>query len=627
MIDRIKILPPSEAQKIAAGEVVERPANILKELLENSIDAASSNIVIEIKDAGKSLIKVDDDGCGIDADDLALAVHPHATSKISTVDDLTEIRTFGFRGEALASIAAVAKFTITSRQAIDSFATNAVFEHGEVASLSSVARSPGSSVEVKDLFYNIPVRKKFLKQDETEWNQIVQLVYAVALSHLNISFKLIHNQKVFLHAPAVKNLNDRVAQLWGVNIASQFMSLETKKADISLSGVISSHQYWRYGKHQIFLFVNGRWIKNPELIKAFIKGYGNILPTGKFPAGVLSLTIDRASIDVNVHPKKEEVRFSRPGVVCNAITDAISELLRNKAVEAFIPTSSLSEISSIDTSVIEPETTRTIFVGEYLAQADRELKQKKNFFSNNNDQRNFHALGNIFAVSRVEPSSDSSNLIGQGEPGDIQKQVSMLNDDKNKTVFSGKIIGQILNTYIILETPDGLTFVDQHAAHERILYEQMKDSIIARQSILLMFPFTINLPLGDIEIFEQYEDIFLQLGLSCNRMGPQSLAIKSVPLGVANIDIEQILRLGIDLVQNMQKDESKQKVQQALYQHVHSHLACKKAVKSGDKLLLEQMEKLIEDIAKTEFPFICIHGRPTYWQLSQTEIAKFFQRL
>jgi DNA mismatch repair protein MutL len=716
-MSKIKILSPYEAQKIAAGEVVERPAHILKELLENAIDAGASQITVYIQGAGKTCIRIVDNGSGMGYDDIKLSVIAHATSKITTVEDLTSVATYGFRGEALASVAAVSRLTITSRNDELEYAWQVRFEQGDVATELRVAAEQGTDIEVRDLFYNIPARKKFLKQDETEWNQLQQLVHAIALSHLAISFKLYHNDRLVLQSPAVTNLKDRAAQIWGVSTAQQFLPLElSTTGPVQLSGVITSHQVWRYGKHQIFFFVNGRWVKDIELVKSLCKGYNNVLPPGKFPAGVIMLKLDPLTIDVNVHPKKEEVRFTKPQVVTNMVTQAVQATLRAQmatTVDLFkgndltIPVEDGPRIGVRDDKEVmnESKSFYSQDAGPQLITADfQDGFDERNFFQIDPSSSSIitplipsdcqaivsrhdpesstspssvhpeefrypvhpesahvlrHAATQLLSMSGSKDSKDMSgqsqsvtrivvdspdtmpewpkrttpstftnlgNVFTQAQPDAEQQQVmQMPTRTPTAAVFSGTLVGQVLNTYLIIDRADGIILVDQHAAHERILYEQMRDRVVAREASLLLFPRVLTLAPEELVALERFEGVLNDFGIACDRMGLQALAIKAVPLGVTQIDLEDLLRQVAALALEHEHVEA-EVVQKLLYEHVHSHLACKRAVKAGDVLTRDEMEKLLQDLIIVEKPFICIHGRPTYWKLEKSQLEKFFRR-
>ncbi|MDQ5940337.1 MAG: mismatch repair protein MutL [Candidatus Dependentiae bacterium] len=322
---KIHLLDPLQAQQIAAGEVVERPANIVKELIENSIDAGATVITVRIEKAGKQLISVTDNGCGMNSLDAARCFARHATSKLTNVDQLTSLETFGFRGEALASIAAVGIVSLTTKEQDEPLlGTKISYHHGLYQGSTEVACPAGTSIVIKDLFGTLPVRKTFLKQDETEWNQIQAVVHGIALTHLNVSFVLYKDGERAIEAPAVTTLKDRITQLWSHTLSAQLTPLTFNDREITVEGLVSLPPYARYGKDLIMFWVNNRLVKNSEIARAITKGYLQSLPPGKYPAAFLAITIDPATVDVNIHPRKEEVRFTKPGVVTTCIQKGIT---------------------------------------------------------------------------------------------------------------------------------------------------------------------------------------------------------------------------------------------------------------------------------------------------------------
>ncbi len=327
----IQLLSPAEARKIAAGEVIERPAHIVKELIENALDAGATSISLYATQAGKTQLRIVDNGHGMDPVDARACFLPHATSKITALDDLETINTYGFRGEALASVAAISKVTLTTKRTVDQLGIKITYTEDTLTAEEVIACPTGTEFIIDDLFYNTPARKKFLKQDETEWNAIQQAFYAFCFSHTAIHFKLYHNEKLQLNAPAVATAKDRAAQLWGPDAADFFIPLEPAAIDdklgLQISGFISNHQFWRYGKTHTHFFVNNRWVKNTELSKALFKGYLGVLPPERFPGALIFFTVNQAEIDVNIHPKKEEVRFSKPGLITTALTNAVKATL------------------------------------------------------------------------------------------------------------------------------------------------------------------------------------------------------------------------------------------------------------------------------------------------------------
>src|SRR5579885_499555 len=325
---RIHRLPPHEAHKIAAGEVVERPANVVKELIENALDAGATSITIYIEDGGKKLIRIIDDGSGMSEEDAYLCIEHHTTSKIRSVDDLKTIETFGFRGEALSSICAVSHVVLITKEHDAKHGFRLEIEAGKIINESQVASNRGTDIAIANLFFNVPARKKFLKKRETELNHIIQLVQALSIDYHTIQFKLFSDNKQLINCPAAGSITDRIAQLFDPELSQQMLRIEQSQKNISLNGVISNHQQSRFDRNQIFIFVNNRWVKNYSLVRALLKGYMNVLPAGRFPIGCIKVTIDPTVIDVNIHPRKEEIQFLNPRIVENLITEATKQQLQ-----------------------------------------------------------------------------------------------------------------------------------------------------------------------------------------------------------------------------------------------------------------------------------------------------------
>ena len=324
---RIKQLSAQEAQKIAAGEVVERPANVVKELVENALDAGSTQIAIYIQDAGKSLIRIVDNGYGMNPEDAHLCFKHHATSKITRVDDLPSLTTFGFRGEALSSISAVSKVTLITKEAEAAHATKLVLEHGLVIAEEQISGNTGTDISIADLFYNVPARKKFLKTHETESRQILLLFQAFCLDYLSVHFKLYTQGNLIFNCPGTTDMQQRIAQLWDHSIAQQTIAIAATTNGIHIEGVITNHTYSRYDRSALFFLVNKRWVKNHTLAKAVMKGYMNVLQPDKFPLACIAITIDPAQVDINIHPRKEEVQFLHPRIVEHALQTTVKEAL------------------------------------------------------------------------------------------------------------------------------------------------------------------------------------------------------------------------------------------------------------------------------------------------------------
>ena len=629
----IKILAPDQALKIAAGEVIERPANMVKELLENAIDAGATRIALEVLKAGKERIKIVDNGCGMSPDDARMCFLPHATSKITSIDQLESVASFGFRGEALASISSVSKVTLSTRTTQEQVGYCLEYTEGKVVKESDVACNVGTTLCIDDLFYNVPVRKKFLKHDETEWNQIHALFQAFCLSHQSVSFSLSHQHKMVHNVPAAKNLIQRITQLWDFNFSQQLIELvhvEKTAAWLTIKGYVSQHHFWRYGKQNIFIFVNNRWIKNPDLVKAIVKGYYNVLPPGKYPAACIFITVDPSMVDINCHPKKEEVRFIKPNTVETALTMAVKKALEDHASSKLV-SSGHDKIQSTDSltdslyddelmhSVAEPAAAYTSSLVQPQASAQSQSLQQERlqftpppiFFS--------HAQPSV-----VKAPVDSAVLLHTAPQQVVAREVEHRDVDAHK-IINGKIIGQLFNTYIMIDQGDTLLMIDQHAAHERILYERYMTRFEEKHGSQLLFPVVVALSKEQCALVLGAREFFCAQGIELDQIGPQEIIIKTTPPDIGDANVKEFIT---EAALFMQEHEAldQELFRKKLNEHVHSHMACKAAIKAGDALTVEQMVTLVRDLSVTQKRFICIHGRPTMWSIKKLELDKHFRR-
>ncbi len=591
---RIHLLPPHEALKIAAGEVIDRPAHVIKELIENSIDAGATTITVFIEDVGKQLIRVVDDGCGMSEDDAELCFASHATSKLWCVDDLEQIASYGFRGEALASVAAISKVKlITKQNTADPGAPGIVIDYSGVTlqQRGVIACGVGTDVQIRDLFFNTPVRKKFLKRDETEWNALQTVFTAFCLSHPKIHFKLYRDGSCVINAPGVAHERERALQLWETDIAHGLLPLQNNQqmqdATISIIGSISHQHVWRYGRHHMYFFVNGRWVKNNEVAKALIKGYSGVLPEACFPAAVIFITMDRKLVDVNIHPKKDEVRFTHPGRLQTALTTAVKYTLEQQVMRTLRPASTpLSQppISMMHESSIAsvPKITPSQF---------------------------FTSLPSVFpsvSYSDVTPVVHVQTKAAQVQPSSI-------------------IVGQLFATYLIIEKDDAIIFIDQHAAHERILYEKMKQNYSVQHGVTLLFPEIIDLAPEQRDGLFEHKDFFNQQGIDFDILSDEKIVVRSAPPQLKNTMLAEFIREVATFIHE-HATLDRNLLGTTLNEHLHAQLACKTAIKAGDVLSHEQMKKLIDDLELVDNRFICVHGRPTMWRVEKCEFEKKFRR-
>jgi DNA mismatch repair protein MutL len=626
-MSKIKILPSHEAQKIAAGEVIERPAHILKELLENAIDAGASQITIYIEQSGKQLIRVVDNGCGMSADDAVCCFLPHATSKITSLDDLYTVQSYGFRGEALASISAVSKVQLITRASdAQDEAIGCLVEYydGNAQCVQPTACPVGTDIAVRELFYNMPVRKKFLKHDETEWNQLLSIVQAVSLVHTPIHFKLFHDTKLVLNAPAVSTPQDRIAQIWGNNVAQQLQPLNVENTEarmpswLSFSGLISQPHFWRHGRQLMFFFVNNRWIKNQELGKALLKGYLNVLPPAKFPAAFIFLTVDQSFIDVNVHPKKEEVRFIKPATVDTHLSNAVKKTLEKRTENSL----SFERIETPRPSLTHHEP--TVFQS-FIVPPEQPL---------NNQISTPINWDTIFTEAKItSPGTSNPVSIEVSEqkevtqnPVIVTQQLIIPQQKQSFLCDYFSIIGQLFKTYIMIENGDELVIVDQHAAHERVLYEKYLKNFESKEGSTLLFPEIVQVTKNQLTLIMGVQDFFHQQGIVIEEFGEQSLVIKTSPPLIQQHDLKNlVLEIALFIEEHDHFDTIKFRKQ--LNEFTHSHMACKAAVKAGDQLTPIFMQQLITDLAAADNNFICVHGRPTIWTHSKSHIEKNFRRI
>jgi len=579
----IRILPDTIASQIAAGEVVDRPASVVKELLENAIDAGAQQIDIEVMQAGRRLIQVTDDGSGIPADELVLAVCRHATSKLSTVEDLFSIRTLGFRGEALASIGSVSRLTLITNTRQNPFGAKLTVEGGTPAEVLSIAAAAGTRVSVEDLFYNLPARLKFLKSDTTENRHITGLVTRYALAYPHIRWSMTQDEKLIFQTTGSGERFEILQALFGPTEAGKLMPLNFEESHLKVEGYISSLSLTRSNRKDITVFVNGRWVQDPVLTSAVIRAYNTMLMVGRYPVAVLFVTIPPELVDVNVHPAKAEVRFRDQDAVFSGVQRAI-----RRGLLAFTPI---------------PDLNTTRLWGRSLPETAGPSWQQSSFTGV--DDTNEAALrGELGTRSEFETAQPQPTLPGSHLP--------LL-----------RLVGQVASTYLIAEGPDGLYLIDQHAAHERVLFDQLMAQFNANAipSQALLDPVVVELTPEKAGILEQQLEALLNLGFEIEPFGPNAFVIRSVPIVVERTDP----RLAIEAVVNaFEEDET------PLMAEVEARVAarvCKRmAVKAGQILSEEEQRNLLLNLESSQSPRTCPHGRPTMIHLSVNLLERQFGR-
>jgi len=582
----IQQLPGHLINQIAAGEVVERPASVVKELVENSLDAGADDIHIDIAAGGAKLIRVRDNGAGIDRDELALALSRHATSKISSLEDLEAVVSLGFRGEALPSIASVARLVLTSRTAAEDNAWQVEADGGEISSPRPAAHAPGTTVEVHDLFYNTPARRRFLRTERTEFGHIEKWLRRLALSRPGAAFTLTHNRRTVLSLPAAASREQqlaRLAKLCGEGFADQSIHLEHETEGVAIQGWIALPTYNRSQPDQQYWFVNGRSISDRTLAHAVKHAYRDVLFHGRFPAYVLNLAMDPAGVDANAHPAKHEVRFRDGrrvhGIVSQTLEAALSDTRPGGHAPA--PASVVRYRGSAQHSMPLTSVARSgpANVREALA--------------------GYGALSGASAALQIET-----------EPGDVPPL--------------GFAIAQLAGVYILAENSDGLIVVDMHAAHERITYEKLKrgfdDRAVVRQPLLV--PVTIAVAENEADLVERSSRDIEALGLAVHRAGPTTLVVREVPALLKDADVESLLR---DLLSDIGEAGSSSRFEDASDEFLAT-MACHHSVRANRRLSLDEMNALLREMETTERADQCNHGRPTWTAISLAELDRLFLR-
>ncbi len=605
----IKILNQDLINKIAAGEVVERPASVVKELVENSLDSGAWHITIEVQNGGIDLIRVIDDGCGMDQQDAELCLSDHATSKISNIEDLYQVKTFGFRGEALSSISSVSKFSLTTKRETDILAIKVSFSEG-VISKEVVSGNSGTTVEVKDLFYNLPVRKKYLKLPATEYNHIVDLFFSYALGYPQIAWKLISNGKPAYSFP-VTDWQVRLADVLGENIGENLLRVDRKLNGLSFSGFIGKPQIARNNKKLQYLYVNGRPVGEFIIAKQVKEAYSTLLMRDSYPVFILNLQINNEAVDVNVHPRKLEVRFSEPQLIYKTVYEVVARTLDEQDLQTTVKIPVSGNFSTVGQVL-----TKKNIPNLSAEKKEQFLSQPKlSSFANESSKQDKLSLVD-FEKSFV---NNQENLIKQEEPAFLE------NKKDDPFIPEYKIWGQIQNSYILVETENGLKIYDQHASSERVQYEKIKKEWFSGKlsGQRLLIPQTVDFSLIEARLLNIHNDFFEKLGFEITHFGGNSFVLNSIPQLFVDEDYREIVK---EIVGSLDEEfvfdsEINEKVE-----NVIKMMACKSAIKFGDLLTEKGMEALINDLERLSNSYTCVHGRPCHIEFSYKDLAKLFKR-
>lgn len=594
---RIIRLDEDTINKIAAGEVIDRPASVVKELVENSIDAEAASITIEISEGGKSLISVTDNGYGIMRDDLPYLFERHATSKIKYIDDLSKIMTLGFRGEAMSSIAAVADIELESQSDKEVLGSKVIIKSGKIIENKEISSSIGTSIKVKNLFHNTPARFKFLKSARTELNYISDTVEKIAFSNTHVAIKYIVDDNVIFHTPGNGDLLSVIQCIFGTKTAKMMLPVNYSNEFLSIDGYISKPELSKGNSTYIIFSINKRIVKNNMLKEAVKTAYKSLLMNNRFPVSILNINIEPDKIDVNVHPTKAEVKFSDDKSVFNIIYYSLSQVLTDSDM---VYTESFKDNNSFGIK----ETGIQVDFKDYAKydKADITAYKEKNI-----------GVNQIF-------SRQIDNGIWANTPDSMIKSIDA---EEKHSIFNGQIIGQLFSTYIIYQKDDCVMMIDQHAAHERIIFEELMDKAkhknIDQQPLLM--PIIIELTPKEINLAEAGLDVLINLGFELERFGENSLAVRQVPIILGEPCSGFMISELLDTIDNYKNDFS------SIYEKTIAQMACKAAIKAGKILTNKEIEELIIKLFETKQPYTCPHGRPTVITLDKNEIEKKFKRI
>jgi DNA mismatch repair protein MutL len=590
---RITVLPEEVASKIAAGEVIERPSSIVKELLENALDAGATDITIELRAGGKETIRIADNGAGIDPGDVPLAFERHATSKILTVDDLYDVHSFGFRGEALPSIAAVSRVEMATRRRGNVAGTRIVVENGRILANEAVGCPEGTSIAVSRIFDSLPVRKKFLRQDSTEQGHCLDIIVRVLLPHGAVRAKVLTGSKTLLEIPRTDNLHDRIVLLLGSDLRNHLFTVEGYRPEMRLSGYVSRPDFTRSSTRSMFFYVNGRYVRDPLLSQSVMNAYRNLLEARKYPACSLFIELPPESIDVNVHPAKLEVRFRRPQDVRDLLTGGLAAALSgvrpaSQAAPAFPPSGRAATPGRS---------------GVYEA------------------LRRYSLSAGIAARQPMTPSTGPLEDVpdfGGGQDG----LLSAAAGERKRVAFSSlDYLGQIEGTYLVFSAPGILILLDQHAAHERILYERLRgsaDGSLEVQSLLI--PEVLEMNPRDFNLLIASGDLLRQAGVEVEAFGENTAVVKSVPALIGQADVKALVREILDGITDsgIAQDEMRDRIL--------IRMACRGAIKAHQALTTDEVKRLCRDLDSSPFASNCPHGRPVFIELPALGIERLFKR-
>ncbi|MGO5093985.1 DNA mismatch repair endonuclease MutL [Clostridium sp. LCP25S3_F10] len=663
---KINLLDLETTNKIAAGEVIERPFSVVKELVENSIDAGAKNITIEIDDGGQKLIKIIDDGEGIYPIDIKNAFLPHATSKINSIEDIYKINTMGFRGEALASISSVSKTKLKSRVASYNFGKEIYIEGGKIEYVKDTGCNVGTTIEVSDLFYNVPARLKFLKSTRSDSTAISDIVNRFILAHPDISFNLINKGKQSIKSYGTSNLKDSIRCVYNKTISENIINFENHTDIISVYGFIGKPEISRKSRTNQSIFVNKRYVKSKFITAAVENAFKSFLTVNSYPFFVIFIDIFPEYIDVNVHPTKSEVKFKDERAMFKSIFDTIHEAIKGELKESFTNFFNKEDVNIYHSEksigeTIKPEKEEVQIpidlnnnnkihisgndidssINNLIEDNNSKLTESENIEKENilqirdnsyiyKESNELHKdnIGDLTIINKEEDllKEDNKNLdtLYLNNKDISSPSISIKENKPNNFYIDMKIIGQFNNTYILIEKDKELYIIDQHAAHEKVLFEKFKSEIEKGYvlSQILLSPVVIELSEDEFNVYEDNKDIFNSSGFSVEAFGEYTINIKEVPLILGKPNVEALF---MDILYNLKNMKSKET--STIKYNAIATLACKAAVKANNNLKEEEIKKLIEDMLMLDNPYTCPHGRPTMIKFTLKDLEKKFKRI
>ena len=668
----IHVLDETTINQIAAGEVVERPASVIKELVENAIDAGATSIEVEIAEGGIEYMRITDNGCGMSEVDARLAVLRHATSKIRSADDLYDIASLGFRGEAIASIASVSKFTLRTRQETDTMGTRIYIEGGHMVDCDPCGTSVGTSIEVKDLFYNTPARRKFLKSTRTEANKIQDMIGKLALSHTHIAFKCVVDDRVTIMTPGNHKMVDTIAALYGFKVSEDVFPIAYEAEGIYVEGVVSKPTVLKSSRQWQTTIVNQRVIADKAIYKAIDTAYHALLPKGGYPLVVLQIVVPPGTVDINVHPRKSEVKFSDDKPVFKAVYNSILQALEHpthhmtsqqeetiataidydkvfsgrsqgftvmrEKTEALVDTIRQKGYTAPQRTVYEQGNfnesldVNENFVPKSYTQEDKDRfrairESRPNLVPSSvepyiNHTGNEFVPGDLTASQRVAGDSHTGGAISINGSYNADHD-NLYNTNASKTAANHGLLpmGQVASCYILAKKGDDLYIIDQHAAHERVRYDKLCKSSESIPMQELLMPMHMDVSEEELTLAEEQRDALLDLGFQVDQGGPTSLRIDGHPVDIIESKVPEILQYVFSYMHDHQSPSAAQ-----LRHEMLAYASCRGAIKAGHNLNLVQIDALLNDLFTTEKPYVCPHGRPTIIKFTPDELGKLFLR-